>query len=114
MLNQDHALEFVEFDRLNPGVWRLFKRYALRMWNRQKRAGVDGPRSSARLIVERIRWEIHMQTKSVDGFGFKINDHYVPHYARKFLAEHPECEGFFQTRGDGESGSSAPPATLWG
>ena len=31
---------------------------------------------------------------------FKINNNYIPFYARLFLATHPECEGFFQTRGN--------------
>jgi len=31
---------------------------------------------------------------------YKINNNYIPFYARLFLAEHPECDGFFQTRGD--------------
>ena len=56
----------------------------------------DGwPKYSARAIMERIRWHMHIEQGNRD---FKCNDHWTPVLARWFIAEHPEFDGFFETR----------------
>ena len=50
---------------------------------------------SARAIMERLRWELNIQTESED---YKINNDTIPHYARMFLRDFPQHQGFFETR----------------
>ncbi len=52
---------------------------------------------SASAIFERIRWE----TDQADVSGksmFKLNNNYSPWFARKFMKENPQFDGFFRTR----------------
>lgn len=90
----DHADEmrraFDEFDKANPRVWSLFVSFA----NEAVAAGVKT--LSASLIVERIRWEVMMQTQADD--GFKINNNYRAFYARKYMEAYPHRAGMFKTR----------------
>jgi len=75
--------------QLNPKVWEKFKDLALTAMEKGHR------RLSARLIIEQIRW----QTKIMENDSkFKINDHWAPKLARKFMVEY-QCPGFFETRG---------------
>jgi len=37
-------------------------------------------------------------TGTGDPTGFKLNDHYSPYYARKYMIKYPEAGGFFQLR----------------
>ena len=81
---------FEEFHRDNPQVWRLWIRFALDMI----RAGHDV--LSCQLIVERIRWETDVVTRSDD--PFKINNNHRPFYARmwnRMFPHLPQC----RTRG---------------
>ena len=82
--------EFAIFDADNPDIYRLFKKLSLEVIDR----GFDN--YSARTILHRMRWHYTIETVSVD--GFKINDHHSPYYARKFMAEFPEHDGFFRNR----------------
>lgn len=81
---------FMAFDKANPEIYDLFKTYLRELY----RAGVR--KTSAKLIINRIRWEEHLRTKSMD--GWKINDAFTSHYARKFQSEHPEYAHLFETR----------------
>ena len=79
--------EFEWFDRANPEVYKLFKRFALAA----KRSG--RARFGAKAIVERIRWEYALRT---DHPEFKMPNNFTARYVRKLIADMPEFEGFFQ------------------
>ena len=84
------AERFADFDAAYPQVYEAFVRFAEEL--RQK-----SDHGSARLIGERIRWEVW--TGSVDGNGLKVNDAFWPYYARKLAAEQPHRFGsFFEFR----------------
>jgi len=53
-------------------------------------------RCGTNMIVNRIRWETAVNPHYAG--GFKINDHFAPHLARKLMDEDPTFEGFFETR----------------
>jgi len=78
-----------EFDRKNPHVYALFKKFAFELIE----AGVK--RTSADVVYNRIRWETAIQTK---GDTFKINENFKAYFARRFIKEHPQYEGFFAFR----------------
>ena len=78
-----------EWHRDNPRVYELFQQYTLQAINAGR------PRYSARVVIERIRWHVNIETR---GDEFKINDHYTPYYARLFMRDHPQHAGFFETR----------------
>ena len=78
------------FDRENPEVYTLFKSFCFEVLNRGKQ------KYSARAIMERLRWELDLNPRGSD--IYKINDHTIPYYARKFLAEPPQHGSFFEIR----------------
>jgi hypothetical protein len=86
----DLEIEFEKFDRANPQIWKLFERFCADVIESGRR------KLGARVIIERIRWEVYIVTKSED--DFKINDHHTPYYSRKWLKTHPDHPGFFETR----------------
>lgn len=80
---------FARFHHENPVVYTLFKQFAMRIVQRGLR------KTSAWLIMNRIRWEINVETY---GDEFKIcNDYFAP-YARMFIAEHPEHRDLFNIK----------------
>lgn len=81
---------FREFHRENPSVYRLFCRFAGDV------LAAGRTYYSADAIVHRIRWHTNIETRSED--GFRINDHHVTFYARMWMRDHPQHEGFFRTR----------------
>ena len=82
--------KFNAYDRNNPQVWDLFVRFTLD-------AIAAGHRNlSVSLIIERIRGETSVVTRSGD--GLKINNNHLAYYARKFHVEFPTYSGFFRTR----------------
>lgn len=89
---RDAALDaaFARFDADNPHIWRFFEQYALR-------AIAAGRRHySAEAILQVIRWDLSVVTRSSD--GFKVNNNHRKRYGLKFAAEHPEYADFFETR----------------
>ncbi len=86
---KDFLQEFRAYHTNNPAVYELFEGYALDVIERGR------TRFSARTIFERIRWYTNIETT---GTCYKINDHWVPFYARLFMKDHPEHKGFFQLR----------------
>lgn len=83
-------IEFREYDKANPEVWRMFCRFAFDAIGRGRKA------LSVSLIIERIRWEVFIVTESGD--GFKINNNHRAFYARKFMKCYPEHKDIFRTR----------------
>lgn len=90
-LVRESSLEarFGRFDASNPHVWALFVRFTLEV----VRAGHRHYGAAA--IFERIRWHMEIETSDPE---FKLNNDYRAYYARKFMRQHPEHEGFFRVR----------------
>lgn len=83
------ADKFFKFHRDNPGVFEAFERYA------KQAISAGRTKLSARLIIERIRWDYYIETR---GDSFKINNNHTPFYSRLFEKAHPEYEGYFTKR----------------
>ena len=82
--------EFDSYDKANPQVWDAFIRFT------KEAISFGHQHLSASLVVERIRWETLIDSRSFD--GLKINNNHRAYYARKFHKEFPEHRGFFRTR----------------
>lgn len=80
---------FERFHRDNPHIYRLFDRFAREVIAKGHR------QFAARAIFHRIRWETMVVTTGED---FKINNNYSAAYARRWMQDNPEYEGFFRTR----------------
>lgn len=79
---------FLRYHFDNPHIYDAFRSYALRAIARGYRHwGAKG-------VFEVIRWESAVRGDD----EFKINNNYTPLYARLFMNEHPEHEGFFRLR----------------
>ena len=83
--------KFNEFDRKNPNVYELFKKYGLEMIHKTTK------KVSHKLIVERLRWEFYFKTED-DNSDFKINNNYTAYYGRKFIREFPQYTDRFNFR----------------
>ncbi len=85
---------YLEFDANNPVVWDLFKRFTTDAIN----VGLEA--YSADAVMHRVRWETDVgrsEPYSKEG-NFKINNNHVCFYARRFMREHPQHDGFFRIR----------------
>lgn len=80
---------FMVFHKENPHVYELFVRFARELMKAGKRKG------SSKLIIERMRWEMIIQTRDVD---FKLNNNYTSRYARLAMAEERDLRDFFEIR----------------
>ncbi len=74
----------------NEHIYKAFVQFAMQM----KRAGKS--RYSASGIVERIRWETHLQQRG--DITFKFDENMKPGLARLAMAEHAVLKGFFELR----------------
>jgi hypothetical protein len=74
----------------NPDTYRLFKQFTLQAIDN----GVT--KLGAKAVAERIRWE---STLRKDAQGYRMNNNAVSEMARRFMAEYPEHNGIFETRG---------------
>lgn len=83
--------QFEAFDRAHPDIYAQFKEIAETV--REKRGHF-----SARAIIEIIRWERLTSNDAAHDDGFKINDRYLPYFARKLVQEDPSFDGFFAFR----------------
>jgi len=81
----------------HPEIGSEFVRLALEA----KRSG--HARYGARAIVELIRYETTVR----QGGEFKLNNNLTPALARWAMKEHPELEGFFETRERQSTGVAA-------
>jgi hypothetical protein len=82
---------FKAWDAANPDFYHLFCKFANDL------LATGRTQIGARVIVERIRWESMFMPAAKSG-GFKINDHYTPHFARKFMDDHPLVGPVFSSR----------------
>lgn len=85
---------FEAFHARHPEAYEMFERFVAEL----RKSGVQ--RSSARMILERMRWECAVNPDRHG--GFKLNDHLAPHYARLLMERQPWMRGFFETRERGE------------
>jgi len=93
--------QFERYNEAHPEVWSYFVMFTNQLVARGFR------NYSSQGVFARIRWE----TDRVDDDGnstFKISNNYSAFYARRFMSEYPEYEGFFRTR---TQPSKAEPAT---
>lgn len=77
-----------EFRRRNPEFWHDLKAWALNEAAHMRRFSVS-------YFVEHYRWQDRVNS---EGEPFKINDHYIPIWARMLVSEHPELRGFIELR----------------
>lgn len=80
---------FWEYHAQNPKVYDLFDRFTKYAIQRGR------TRFSVSVIVERIRWETTIETAGDD---FKINNNHRAYYARLWMRNNPQYQGFFATR----------------
>jgi len=73
----------------HPEIYEMFCRFALQVVNLRDHY-------SAKSIFHRIRWETMVGEQYPA--SFKIDDGWISHYARMFMEDYPQYEGFFQTR----------------
>ena len=80
---------FEAFDQENPHVYQLFDRFTLH--------AIDAGRTrfSAWAVVNRIRWFTSIETTDAD---YKINNDFIALYARKFMRQRPQYDGFFSIK----------------
>jgi len=89
-IGQGSRAKYLAYNKANPEVWRLFKKFTFEMIRRGRK------RYSADAMIHRIRWEMDMRVESED--GFKINNNFTAHYARRFIKSFPEHADFFEIR----------------
>ena len=82
--------DFERYDQDHPQVWRSFENFTMDAI--RKGFGNYGARS----IFELIRWHTGVNAEFPD--GYKVNNTFTPHYARKFMQQHPEHDGYFRIR----------------
>jgi hypothetical protein len=86
-----HESAFWDFHAENPHVFQQLAHSALQL----KRGGVH--RWGIKALWEVCRYELVLRTNS-SARSFRLNNNYTSHYARLLMQEHPELEGFFETR----------------
>lgn len=83
-------VKFAEFHAANKHIYRWFVKFAKQAID----AGYE--RLGAHFIIERIRWQLTVETR--DAEGFKINNNWGAFYARMFMRDYPDYADFFATR----------------
>jgi hypothetical protein len=78
--------KFKEFHKLNPDVYKLFKKFAI------EAKGSGRQRFSHWMIANRIRWYTTIETRGSD---YKLSNDFIALYARLLIYHRPEFEGFF-------------------
>lgn len=78
---------FWRFHFANPSVYELFDQFT----RQSLKAGRKN--FSATIVFERIRWATMVET--VDSPDFKVSNNHRPYYARLWMRNNPEHEGFF-------------------
>jgi hypothetical protein len=81
--------QFLRFHEINPHVYDTVVKITAALKERGFR------RAGMKMIFERMRWLWAVQTQGDD---YKLNNNYTAFYARRVMSEHPELEGFFETR----------------
>ena len=84
-----HWQKAAEFHAKNPQVYDLVEQFT------QQVIDAGHQHYGMQTILERIRWHVMVETSDDT---FKINNNYGAFYARLYMENHPEHEGFFRTR----------------
>ena len=93
----DWEAKFNKFHAANPHIYEMLKRFTFEVIaTGRKQYGMTS-------IFNRIRWYTTVETT---GDPFKINNNYYPYYARLFMRDHPEHDGFFRIRALGRRGAN--------
>lgn len=74
-----------DWHQANPRVWSYFNRFATEAASRGKHVGHW-------LLVNRIRWEIVVETTGPD---FKISNNFIAFYARWWIEQNPGHRAIF-------------------
>jgi len=77
-----------QYDSDNPQIWVEFKNIAIELILKGRE------HYGAKSIFEVIRYHTAVKGKG----EFEVNNNYTAYYARKFMREYPEYDGFFETR----------------
>jgi hypothetical protein len=83
---------FEEFHANNPQVYAEL----LKLARRARGRGVQ--RIGIKMLWERLRWELQVETYHPGDDTFRLNNNYHAAYARLLMAENPELRGLFETR----------------
>jgi hypothetical protein len=86
---------FMAFHRANPDVYNVLRKFALGYV-----AATGARRLGAQMIVEKLRYETGIQTRSDD---FKLNNSFAAYYARALMACEPDLAGRFEIRRSAEA-----------
>lgn len=81
--------KFKAYHEKNPEIYKRFVIYAKQLRNFRGK-------SSAWLIMNRIRWDFETSVKGDE--KFKVNNDYISLYARLTIYNHPEFKDFFEIR----------------
>lgn len=85
----DNYAKWMKFHEDNPHVYELIKMYTFQAIKAgHKHYGIQ-------TIAERVRWHTMVETQ---GEALKLNNNHTAYYARLFMDDHPEHQGFFRTR----------------
>jgi hypothetical protein len=80
---------FWQFCQENPDVYRLFDKFTRELISRGHQ------NYSADSVLHRIRWETSLQTSDEP---FRLNNDFTPYFARRWMRDHADYQGFFRTR----------------
>lgn len=82
---------FLDYHRANPEIYRLIVFYA-----RQAKRSGHRARYGMKVIFERVRWHVEIETLSLD--DYKLNNDFSSRYARLVMEQEPDLADFFETR----------------
>lgn len=84
------GIAFFKYHDENPQIYDLFLKFTFQVIASGRESySVDG-------ITHRMRW--YAEVESHDPDGFKINNNHRAYYARLFMEQYPQYDGFFRTR----------------
>lgn len=81
-------MTFEQYDNENPQIWQAFIFYTM------ETIGKGFSNYSSRGVFEIIRWHSGVTGKGI----FKVNNNFSADYAKKFMKEFPQHDGFFRIR----------------
>jgi hypothetical protein len=87
---RESVIAGVKFHIANPGIYELFKKFALHLIEDKSQKKI-----SSKLIINRIRWEIYVETTGKD---YRINDAFTAYYARLFVNDFPQYRNTIELR----------------
>ncbi len=89
---------FRKFHAENPHVYQRLAELA-----RQAKSRLGVKRFGIRLLWEKLRWELVVETERPEGAP-ALNDWYPPFYSRLLMRQESDLAGLFEIRGEGCDG----------